>query len=107
MIIAPSLLSADWTNIKSEIEKLTHPSVRWIHFDVMDGKFVSKTTYTPKQLKEIKQYKDCHWDVHLMVNNPVQMATLFAKAGADSITFHYESILNPERVINHIKSLGL
>ena len=105
-IIAPSLLAANWNDINGEMKKLTHNAVKWIHFDVMDGNFVPATTYSPQQLKEVAKFDQFHFDVHLMVSNPIKQATAFANAGADSITFHIEATDNPQKVIDHIKSLN-
>ncbi len=106
MIIAPSLLAANWKNIDQEIEKIKHPHVKWIHFDVMDGKFVPNITYTPKQLKAISKKHNYFWDVHLMVNNPIKEVKKYADAGANLLTFHYEATNNHHQVIEEIKKLN-
>ena len=106
-IIAPSLLSADWNNIDSEMQKLHHKAIKWIHFDVMDGVFVPNTTYTPEQLKMVSKYDQFHFDIHLMVADPITKASEYGKCGANSITFHIESTREPQKVIDHIKSMGL
>jgi len=105
MIIAPSLLAANWKKIKTEIKEINQTGAQWIHFDVMDGQFVPAFTYTPAQLQIIKKATNLFLDVHLMVANPCAQATLFAQAGADLITFHYEATADIAQTIKHIKKL--
>ena len=105
MIIAPSLLAANWDNIDQEIIDVKHPNVKWIHFDVMDGKFVPNVTYTPHHLQDLSAKHDYFWDVHLMVANPIEQARQYAAAGASLLTFHYEAVNNPQEVIRVIKEL--
>lgn len=104
--IAPSLLSANWDNIQKELDDIVVGGASWVHFDVMDGKFVPATTFTPEQLKEVNDRCGLISDVHIMVVDPIEQATKYAAAGADIITFHYEATSNPSEVIKHIKSLG-
>ncbi len=106
-IIAPSLLAADWSDIDKEIEQLTHPSIKWVHFDVMDGKFVPAITYNPEQMKQVSKHTRFHHDVHLMVVDPITQAKKYAAAGAKSITFHYEAAECVKTTIQEIKKLGV
>lgn len=105
VIIAPSLLAANWNKIDDEIKQIKHPNVKWIHFDIMDGHFVPNKTYSPNQLLNLSTKHKYYWDVHLMVKDPLNQATEFAKAGANLITFHFEATNDCQKIINHIKSL--
>ncbi|MBQ5755623.1 MAG: ribulose-phosphate 3-epimerase, partial [Erysipelotrichaceae bacterium] len=91
MIIAPSILSLDYTRFNEQVEILNN-SVEWIHFDVMDGHFVPNLTFGPDILKAYRRSSDLFMDVHLMVTDPDFFADVFMKAGADQITFHYEAV---------------
>lgn len=104
--IAPSLLSANWDVIQKELDDIVVGGASWVHFDVMDGKFVPATTFTPEQLRDVNNRCGLISDVHIMVVDPIGEATKYAAAGADIITFHYEATTDPMQVINHIKSLG-
>ena len=108
MIIAPSLLSFDFTNLSREVT-VFNELVEWYHFDVMDGNFVPNISFGPKILSDLKKMTDRFLDVHLMVADPLFYSDVFKKAGADLITFHYEAIANHEdchSVIKHIHELG-
>ena len=91
MIIAPSILSLDYTRFNEQVEILNR-SVEWIHFDVMDGHFVPNLTFGPDILKAFCRSSDLFMDVHLMVTDPDFFSDVFMKAGADQITFHYEAV---------------
>ncbi len=90
MIIAPSVLSMHYDDFMNELKQLNE-SVEWIHFDVMDGHFVPNLTFGPDILKAFRRNTNLFMDVHLMVDDPDYFADVFAKAGADSIVFHYEA----------------
>ncbi len=89
MIIAPSVYSMHFDRFKEEMEAL-NKNVEWIHFDVMDGHFVPNLTFGPGIAQAIRRNTELFLDVHLMVDDPEHYAEVFAKAGADSIVFHYE-----------------
>lgn len=89
MIIAPSVLSFDYSNFKEDIQ-IVNNEVSWLHFDVMDGHFVPNLSFGPDILKHFRKNSSLFMDVHLMVDNPLKMSDIFIDAGADGITFHYE-----------------
>ncbi len=90
MIIAPSVLSMHYDDFMNELKQLNE-SVEWIHFDVMDGHFVPNLTFGPDILKAFRRNTELFMDVHLMVDDPDHFSDVFAKAGADSIVFHFEA----------------
>ena len=104
MQIAPSILSSDFARLKEEIESINNCDM--VHIDVMDGHFVPNLTFGAPVVKCIRKYTDKFFDCHLMISNPLKYAVDFAKAGADLITFHYESDDDPLEVIKEIKRLG-
>lgn len=97
-IIAPSILAADFSNLKLEIEKLNSSNAEWIHFDVMDGHFVPNLTFGPDIFKVFKNNSTLFLDVHIMVSNPFFISKLFVDAGADQIVFHFESLSSHEQI---------
>lgn len=92
IIVAPSLLSADFSNLKEEINKVEKSKATWLHFDVMDGHFVPNISFGSKVLADISKVTDLFLDVHLMISDPLKYAIDFIKAGADLLTFHLEAI---------------
>lgn len=105
MIVAPSILSADFGNLERSIEQVK--DARWLHVDVMDGHFVPNLTIGPVVVKGLRKYTDQILDTHLMIANPLQYAEDFVKAGSDRITFHLEAVTNPVKVIEEIRKLGV
>lgn len=109
MIIAPSILSLDYTDTKAQMAALEKSKAEFIHFDVMDGHFVPNLSFGPDILKAYKKSMSKVMDVHLMVDDPAFMADIFMKAGADYITFHAEAvheIKNQLALIDHIHENG-
>lgn len=101
MIIAPSILSADFSNLKESISKVN--TAEWLHVDVMDGHFVPNITIGPLVVKGLRTITNQILDTHLMISDPMKYIEAFAKAGSDFLTFHIEAVENPKEVIEHIK----
>ncbi len=105
-ILAPSLLSADFSNLAEAVRLCEDKGSGFIHIDVMDGHFVPQITYGQPVIKSIRKLTQLPFDVHLMVERPEEMVDSFAAAGADFITFHQEATVHIDRLISHIHSLG-
>lgn len=105
-ILAPSLLSADFSNLGSEIKKIEDNQGGAVHIDVMDGSFVPEITYGEPVIRSIRKLTKLPFDVHLMVDKPELHVKAFADAGADWITFHYEATNHAHRIIQMIHEMG-
>ena len=105
--IAPSILSANFGMLQSEIEKLDKSGADLIHLDVMDGNFVPNLTFGPGIVKALRPYTRLPFDVHLMVNNPDEMIPWFIAAGADIITVHAETCPHLDKTLHTIRAYGL
>ncbi len=105
-LIAPSILSADLSNLKQQIRLVEMAGADWIHCDVMDGHFVPNLTFGPIIVKAARKSTELPLDVHLMIENPDLYIEDFAKAGASSITVHQEAVIHLNRTINLIKDNG-
>lgn len=103
MIVAPSILAADFSNLKEEIKACEDAGAEYIHFDVMDGNFVPNISFGIPVLKSVSKIHRMVNDVHLMISDPLKYIPAFAKAGADIITFHYEALENDEQVMQCIE----
>lgn len=105
--LAPSILSADFANLKDQIEIVERAGAEWLHIDVMDGHFVPNITIGPLVVKSLRKHSNMFFDVHLMINNPDNYIKDFVDAGADSITVHFEACTHLHRTLSMIKSYGV
>ena len=105
-LLAPSLLSADFSDLSKAIKLIEDKNGKVVHIDVMDGRFVPEITYGQPVIRSIRKLTDLPFDVHLMVEHPEEQIKSFAQAGADWITFHWESTVHVHRVIQQIHELG-
>ncbi|NLC93597.1 MAG: ribulose-phosphate 3-epimerase [Treponema sp.] len=101
-ILSPSLLSADFSDLKNAIKQIENSSASAVHIDVMDGSFVPEITYGQPVVKSIRKLTNLPFDVHLMVEHPETQIDSFVKAGADWITFHLEAAVHSHRLIQQI-----
>jgi ribulose-phosphate 3-epimerase len=106
-IIAPSILSADFSVLGEEIAAVEAAGADWIHIDVMDGHFVPNITMGPSVVKSLRKMTVLPFDVHLMIESPEQYIQPFAEAGSDRITVHMEALIHLHRTVSQIKELGL
>ena len=105
-IIAPSILSADFSRLGEEITAVEAAGADWIHIDVMDGHFVPNITIGPGVVKSLRKLTRLPFDVHLMVKHPEQFLDAFAEAGSDVITVHVETADHLHRTVTRIRELG-
>ncbi|HEX7357436.1 MAG TPA: ribulose-phosphate 3-epimerase [Ignavibacteriaceae bacterium] len=105
-LLAPSILSADLSNLLQQIRLVEMSGADWIHCDIMDGHFVPNITFGPVLVKAAKKCTKLPLDVHLMIENPDQYLEDFRNAGADIISVHFEEVTHLNRTVNRIKELG-
>lgn len=105
MIIAPSILSADFGNLEKSFQKVK--SAEWLHVDVMDGHFVPNISLGPVVIKGLRKYTNQTLDTHLMITDPEKYIEEFVKAGSDRITFHIETVEDPYGLIERLRELNV
>ncbi|MBX3197335.1 MAG: ribulose-phosphate 3-epimerase [Labilithrix sp.] len=106
ILVAPSILSADFARLGEEIAAVEAAGADWLHVDVMDGRFVPNITIGPPVVKALRRVTKLPLDVHLMIVEPERYVEDFAAAGADTITVHVEATTHLHRTLSHIRSLG-
>jgi len=107
VLVAPSLLSADFSRLGEEVADLERAGADWIHFDVMDGHFVPPITIGPRTVEHCRRFSRLPFDVHLMIENPERHIEAFRDAGATTLSVHVEATRHIHRVIETIRAAGL
>ena len=110
IIVSPSVLGATLENLPEEINRIKNAGIQWVHFDVMDGKFVKNVSFSSLFLEKVCANINLVKDVHIMIENPLDQVESFAKCGIDYLTFHYEACKDDDEVIaviDKIHSFGV
>ena len=105
--MSPSILSADFANLESEIAEVEAAGAKIVHLDIMDGHFVPNITFGPPVVAKLRKHSNLVFDTHLMIMEPQKYAEKFVKAGADHITFHIETVDKPVEFVKYLRGLGV
>jgi len=105
--ISPSILSADFSRLAEEIAEVEAAGLKMLHLDIMDGHFVPNITFGPPVVAKLRKHSKLVFDTHLMITNPEKYAPRFIEAGSDHITFHIETVSEPEKFIEYLHGLGV
>ncbi len=106
IIISPSIIASDFSDIKAAVKKVETAEIDFLHFDIMDGNFVPNITIGPDFVKAVRKISDLKFDVHLMISHPEEYVEKFIESGADWLSFHIEAYNFPLRIIKKIKELN-
>lgn len=106
-LIAPSILSADFSALGEDIRAIDQAGADWVHVDVMDGSYVPNISIGPLVVRAIRPYTKLPFDVHLMIVSPEKYFKEFADAGADMISFHWEAVTHADRAVAMVRELGV
>jgi ribulose-phosphate 3-epimerase len=106
ILLAPSILSADFSRLRDELGLVAASGADWIHLDVMDGHFVPNMTFGPPVIKMLRPHSSLPFDVHLMIEQPERWLEAYRQAGADRITFHLEACRHCQRYLTAVREMG-